>query len=260
MSIVLAQLPPKTIVSDNGQSALWTRWHSFGLFFIVAVMAALGVATPSLSLSRLACWLIILALFLLFFVVVGHGFTGRPQGLLIDDRNKMSLSRLQMVMWTTLILSGLLTVALTNIGQRAAAPLMIAVPGELWLLMGISTTSLVGSPLLKSTKMGNGQIDTRDHLDEAEVADLFRGEENSNAGVLDLAKVQMFFFTLVLALAYAAILGSLFAHTTSAITNLPELDQSMVALLGISHAGYLANKAVPHPDAPQMPEPPQPAG
>lgn len=258
MSTMPAQPLPKTVVTDTGQSALWTRWHTFGLLLIVVIMAALGVATPSLSLNRLASWLLILTLFLLFFIVIGHGFTGRPQGLLIDDRNKMSLSRLQMVLWTTLILSALLTVALTNIGQRAPSPLAIAVPGQLWLLMGISTTSLVGSPLLKSSKMGNGKIETRDDLDEAEVADLFRGEEHSNARVLDLAKVQMFFFTLVLVLAYAAMLGSLFANNTSAINNLPDLDQSMVALLGISHAGYLANKAIPHPDAPATP--PQPAG
>ncbi len=258
MSTLPAPPLPKTLVTNTGQAALWTRWHTFGLLVIVAFMAALGVATPSLSLNRLASWLLILTLFLLFFVVVGHGFTGRAQGLLIDDRNKMSLSRLQMVLWTTLILSALLTVALTNIGQRAPSPLAIAVPGQLWLLMGISTTSLVGSPLLKSSKMSNGKIETRDYLEEAEVADLFRGEELSNAGVLDLAKVQMFFFTLVLVLAYAAMLGSLFANNAAPITNLPDLDQSMVALLGISHAGYLANKAIPHPDAP--PPPPQPAG
>jgi hypothetical protein len=255
MSMAAAQPLPKTIVKDTGQSALWTRWHTFGLLLIVVGMAALGVATPGLNLSRLASWVLILALFLLFFVVVGHGFTGRAQGLLIDDRNKMSLSRLQMVLWTTIILSALLTVALTNIGQRADAPLGINVPGELWLLMGISTTSLVGSPLLKSTKMSDGKIETRDNLGQAEVADLFRGEELSNAGVLDMAKVQMFFFTLVLVLAYGAQLGNLFAHSLTPISSLPNIDQSMVALLGISHAGYLANKAIPHPDAP-----PQPAG
>jgi hypothetical protein len=61
---------------------------------------------------------------------VGHGITGRPQGLLIDERRKMSLSRLQLVLWTVTILSGLLTAAVSNIGVRTAAPLAIVIPSQ----------------------------------------------------------------------------------------------------------------------------------
>src|SRR5206468_471390 len=94
-----------------------------------------------------------------------QAITGEWRGLLIDSRNKISLSRLQMALWTILILSGLITAALSNvrlsispgnqlIGQPAAQqnPLNVDVPSELWLMMGISTTSLVASPLLKSIK------------------------------------------------------------------------------------------------------------
>ena len=41
---------------------------------------------------------------------------------------------------------------------------------------------------------------------------------------------------------------------------LPDIDPSMTTLLGISHAGYLANKAVPHPGAPQQERAQEPAG
>ncbi|WP_255355266.1 hypothetical protein [Pelomonas sp. Root1217] len=42
------------------------------------------------------------------------------------------------------------------------------------------------------------------------------------------------------------------AHTfkysqSDGITDFPTLDDSTIALLGISHAGYLTNKAVPRP-------------
>ena len=45
-------------------------------------------------------------------------------------------------------------------------------------------------------------------------------------------------------LAYAIALE----HTLSAasIKAFPELDTGLVALLGVSHAGYLGHKAVPH--------------
>jgi hypothetical protein len=252
MSTIPASQPAATAA---GPAAKWTRWHTVAQLLIIIAIAVVGVATPAWNMNRLASWLIIVALFLAFLFVVGHGITGRLQGLLIDERNKMSLSRLQMVAWTLVILSGLLAIALTNIGLGSKTPLAIVVPTQVWLMMGISTTSLIGSPLLKSNKVATGKIDTNDDLHDAEVADLFRGEETSNYDMLDLAKVQMFFFTLVLVLAYAVLLGSVFANTTGPIGGLPDIDPSMTTLLGISHAGYLANKAIPHPDTP-----PQPAG
>jgi hypothetical protein len=139
--------------------------------------------------------------------------------------------------------------------------------------MGISTTSLVGSPLIKSTKTAKkpnaaertstfnlmakegvdtkelaskGQIVVNTTLEKARWSDLFKGEEAGNAAQLDLSKVQMFFFTLILVIAYAAALGSAFTGTTPKIDSFPALDSGMLALLGISHAGYLVHKAVPH--------------
>ena len=272
MSSMPASLP--AAAAGNSPAPTWTLRHTLGQLAIVIAIGVRGVATPGLNLSRLANWLINLVLFVAFLLVVGHGVTGRPLGLLIDERKKVSLSRLQMVLWTLVILSGLLTAALSNISLFIAAlsnadlqkqlgpgfaPLAIVLSPNVWLLMGISTTSLIGSPLIKSGKMAQGKIDTRDDVDDAELADLFRGEELSNYDVLDLAKVQMFFFTLVLVLTYAVMLGAMMSPGASSlntpITRLPDLDPSMITLLGISHAGYLANKAIPHA-AP----PPQPAG
>src|SRR5262249_54820312 len=159
-----------------------------------------------------------------FLVIVGEGVSGRPLGLLVDERKKMSVSRLQMVLWTVVILSGLLTIALSNIGQRDQTALAITVPPQVWALLGISTTSLIGSPLLKTNKMRDGKIKTREAVQDADFADLFRGEEKSNCDTLDLAKVQMFFFTLVLVLSYAVLLGSLFATASATIDKMPDID------------------------------------
>jgi hypothetical protein len=81
--------------------------------------------------------------------------------------------------------------------------------------------------------------------EEAQWTDLFMGEEAGNAAWLDLGKVQMFFFTIILAFAYAVNLGELF-QDAGIINEFPTFDDGMVALLGISHAGYLTNKAIPH--------------
>ena len=91
-----------------------------------------------------------------------------------------------------------------------------------------------------------GQIVVNTALEGARWSDLFKGEESGNAAQLDLSKVQMFFFTLILVLAYAVALGTALTGAEAKIDNFPALDPGMVALLGISHAGYLVHKAVPH--------------
>jgi hypothetical protein len=244
---------------------------------MIAIMALAGLLFP--TRARLWSWMITLALLGIFAAVAGQGITGLWRGLLIDERNKISLARLQMTLWTIVVLSGFLTAALSNLAAAQPTPLAIRVPGELWLLMGISTTSLVASPLIKSTKrsmpaneeeksrtfallarqMGTekiadsvtsrGQLVVNTRPEAAQWADMFRGEETGNAAHLDLGKIQMFYFTIVLVLAYAVALGTAFASNDVRIGQLPALDSGMVALLGISHGGYLTHKAIPHSEA-----------
>jgi hypothetical protein len=77
---------------------------------------------------------------------------------------------------------------------------------------------------------------------------MFTGDETANGSHLELGKIQMFFFTFVLVMAYAVALGSLFLNSSGKIDSFPVFDAGMIALLGISHAGYLVNKAVPRSD------------
>jgi hypothetical protein len=252
----------------------WTPWHTFVLLLIIAIMALTGILFP--TRARLGSWMITLVLLGTFAAVAGQGITGLWSGLLIDERNKISLARLQLTLWTIVVLSGFLTAALSNLAAAQPTPLAISVPSELWLLMGISTTSLVASPLIKSTKRSmqaneeekcrtfallakqmstekiedgvtnRGQLVVNTRPEAAQWADMFRGEETGNAAHLDLGKIQMFYFTIVLVLAYAVALGTAFASSDARISQLPAVDSSMVALLGISHAGYLTHKAIPH--------------
>jgi hypothetical protein len=263
----------------------WRGLHTIGLLAILVITVIFGLQNPSTPVLRVWSWLDTLLLLTAFAILAGHGVTGKWQGFLIDERNKISLSRLQMVLWTILVLSGYLSAALTNVRNGQPDPLAIAIPSQLWLLMGISTTSLVGTPLIRSTKESEEEIQlqrtdpgepmnepaeeeeisltrglkrtairgiaTRGTIvyntsaDRARWADLFKGEEIGNFVLLDLGKIQMFYFTFVLVFVYAVTLGSTFAHAEGKITDFPALDTGMIALLGISHAGYLANKAVP---------------
>lgn len=248
------------------------------LVMLVAIVA-LGLLTP--PTGRVLAWLLSVGLMFACIVVAGRAVTGQRAGFLIDGRNKMSLSRLQIILWSLLVISAYLTAALANVRAGAADPLAIALPRELWLLMGISTASMLGSPLLLSNKAGQAAdreqfkriqaqmpADARERIAHVEKpegkaavldmvvcykshedacwSDLVKGEETGNAAHLDIAKVQMFFFTLVLIVAYAAALAQLFVEADGVVRGLPKVDPGMVTLLGISHTGYLAGKALPN--------------
>ncbi len=85
---------------------------------------------------------------------------------------------------------------------------------------------------------------------QARWEDLFRGDEIGNYKLVDMAKVQMFFFTVVLIFAYAAavygLLRSGVALRNPLGVDLPPFSASLNGLLAISHAGYLTVKTVPH--------------
>jgi hypothetical protein len=242
----------------------WKSTHTYALIFIIIAIVLVGLLFP--TDARLWSWLIIMILLAMFIVISGQGILGRWEGALIDERKKMSLSRLQMILWTIVIVSGYLSSALANIANKVPEPLSIEIPKQLWLLMGISTTSLLGSPLIKSTRMNKklntanqrkfnilkkgkgidnvGLIITNNKIENASWGDMFKGEEVSNFSNLDLGKVQMFYFTIILVLAYIVTLGGTLAGANEAITKLPAIDQGMTALIGISHGGYLINKAI----------------
>ena len=247
-----------------------------GLFIVLCVAAILGSGfVPSIGMRDQ--WLLTLGLMALILVAIGVSGDGRAWGTLIDDRNRFSLSRLQLVLWTLIGLSAFFAIALRRLATDGVAdPMAISIPQELWWLMGISTTTFIGTPLLRSYK----STPTREPLPEeraetlqqlgvrnaargqpqpetsglivknvsakgARWTDLFMGEETGNATKPDMGKIQMFYFTIILVLTYVLALMRTFKDPTLP-SALPAISASMIALLGISHAGYLANKAVPH--------------
>ncbi len=304
------------------------------LFFgVMILIAAFIVIAFHQSIRPVMIWLILLALLTALLLVISHAYTHRWLGVLIDERNKYSLSRLQMALWTMIILSAFITAVLANVqlvqlvtvtgavnppqvvftpvgtlvvdvlaqvgvynpedntispdvdasqldlaasvrdgqviyiplkgeaipliaatGDEAntegpTTPISVQIPSEVWLLLGISTTSLVASPLIKSRT--SDQIVKNESVTEAKISDFFRGEQTGDFTQLDLGKVQMFFFTVIIIGAYAIALASMFiTRELSAITSLPALDSGAIAMLGVSHAGYLTSKAVPKSDAP----------
>ena len=243
------------------------------IVFVAATAALVGVAAVDLVIKPglLYAWLITMLLLLVFVLVLGVAQTGRPAGVLIDERNKYSLSRLQTLMWTVIALSAFAALGLTRLANGTVDPFGIALPQELWIALGVTATALVGSPLVRATKMTDNRQPNQDEFartklalgggdkvnhrglivfntsaDDASWLDLFRGEETGNAAILDLGKIQMFYFTAIVLGAYAALIWGQFTTTGTTPAVLPDFTPTLVGLLGLANGTYLANKVVPH--------------
>jgi hypothetical protein len=93
-----------------------------------------------------------------------------------------------------------------------------------------------------------GVLKVNDNPDQASISDMFQGDEIGNYQQIDLSKVQMFFFTIVIVLGYAVALAGMLQDASTLYQPLgisfPEFSPSFNVLLGISHAGYLGVKSI----------------
>jgi hypothetical protein len=254
-------------------STRWTNWHTVSLAVAVALLGAVGAGMP--HWTRLQAWVATMALLAAMAVIAGQGVTGAWWGVLVDERNKLGLSRLQMLLWTTIVLAGLYVAMVSNVAAGQPHPLSVTIPTSVLGMLGIGTTAMFSSPLIRSTKRDQppnpeeasralSQLARRAGVGQAEGhlatqgkivvnldprmarwADLFTGEEVGDATTISLGKVQLFYFTILLSLAYAAGIHHLLAGP-GPIHAFPNVDDGLVALLGISNAGYLVEKAIPH--------------
>jgi hypothetical protein len=335
--------PARISANRKGQ-----MWGALTIVLSVAALALSGLpAFTDVLAWRGLLWVAVMSILFLAFITISKATTQYGRALWVDDRYMMNLARVQVTLWTLLIVSAYLTAAVSNTliqypsendkqkarealakelqvqgdalkyqkdhekatdieksaaGRRVAdsaervkkaedtvknldayqpkGSLIIAIPPTVWILLGISIGSWLGSPLILNNKKAQesseadftkakeglkaqgaseakiAQVETQGRLlintayDQAAFSDLFRGEETGNAATLDVGKVQMFYFTVIVLFVYATGLFKMF-NSGLPIHEFPDLDSSIVTLLGISNASYLANKAVPHGEPPK---------
>jgi hypothetical protein len=248
-------VPPPPPADSEPPSGHWELWHTIASLTILALIIAFAIwgATSKTLLTaahgKLPVWtfLGLAALLLIFAALVGWGITGHVGGLLMDPAKgrRMSLSRLQALAWTFLVIAAYLNAFIVNIAGSFQNPLDVAIPGELLVAMGISLGSLAAAKVVLAVKDSKSDP-TAPAVYKSPTprwSDLFQGDTVETAGSLDLGKIQMFYITVALVLGYGIVVAAKFAHVQSGISTLPPLDSAFVAVLAISHAGYLTTKA-----------------
>jgi len=344
-------------------------WIVEAVFFLFWGAVAIGIAGFTIAAVGLpALWGIGILIIIILLALAGREINGQWFGALIDTRNKLSLSRLQITLWTIMVLSAYLTMAMPRVAAMVGdnptlsqeQALNIRFPEQLILAMGISAVSFAGANLIKSNKKSkqvrieakstpdaalarrnqakkefddaesrivqlgldetnlkqkfeaattevkqatddaakqdaekrrsmaemllqavsqdkekaiedrdakkkalqvaeedltaiteaHGLLHKNADPSEARWVDLFRGEEIANYKLVDMSKVQMLFFTVVVIAAYAAAILSMLLDMKTLMTatslSFPDFAPSTNALLGISHGTYLSVKTVDH--------------
>lgn len=264
-------------------------WLAFGLL-IAAVLAPYYMGAEG-RCNALPTTLVLIAL---AFVACGLAVGAGIWGVFVDSRNRVSLSRMQIAVWTTVLLGGYLAAVMFNLAQGDRDATNVAIPTGLWVLAGIATLSTVASPAIKAqqskeppptdesasgglrtytelsvqaAKLGRrprsvaatGRIAVNVDVRDANWTDMINGEQPSNFATVDIGKTQMLLVTFVAVSVYVAALWRLFCDPDVAfIGSLPEISDGLNVLLGISHTGYLGSKLTLRDPAPQRLPPAQP--
>jgi len=238
---------------------------------ILICVAAVAIAPRFAVHNPIAVLWVEVAALTALMIAVGTSVTKRFWGILINERNVMSLSRFQAVLWTVLILADYATILLGRAWQgMSLVDAKDLLRPDLLALMGISYASAVGTSIVHANKAGKptpasavaeaqtnlndtngnftaaqGVMYKNKDVSDASVGDMFQGDELADAHATDLSKVQMFFFTIVSAVVFLGTADAMFTNMKSiGDVLIPQLPENLIALMGISHAAYLGNKAV----------------
>ncbi len=197
------------------------------------------------SYSYLAWWILSLLVLLYFAAWVGRQTGQGNLGILIDERERYSLTHFQLVLWTVVILSSMLGVLIS----KGFDPEALQLPPVLLGLMGISAGSAVAATGVKGVKDASGAdirggtgTFTRTLRNGKQIsittpcfAQIWLEEEGDSANkIVSITKFQNFIFTLVILGFYVA--------TAWKQGGVPVLPENVVWLIGISHAGYVGGK------------------
>lgn len=184
-------------------------------------------------------------------VALGLGTKQRVTGVWIDTRNRVSLARAQVTLWTVVALAGYAAFALFNIGfagivsaagdiaKFAAFP---TIPASVAAALGIAAVSPMISSLILPTKDAGGKdvdfsiagsdgdlrrrgatffgaesdgLDRRPSPTLASIADIFMGEENANSDTVDVSRLQNVVITVTLVLGFFSLLIEMMSRITT---------------------------------------------
>lgn len=223
-----------------------------------------------------------IGLIVIFLATLGKSKDRHFLGVLVDEADRISLARMQTVLWIIILYAGLTTILTVNIargcavppdgttppsGQCSASIFDLTVPTELLTLIGITVAANGIASLV--IVQGTGQslrARFQDRADDAlatspyetrgilaarrsdsapTLADVVRGSFATDATRLDFAKVQYVLLNLIIAGAYlVAFAQGMTRDAALPLGSFPAFDQGLNALLAISAGAFAGIEAL----------------
>ena len=115
---------------------------------------------PSVTQWWVVAWVILMVLILWFIYLLGQYNLSRPMGIFINEQNIMSLSRMQIVAWTLVIVSALFVMVCVRLIYGEPDPFGIIIDWHVWAVLGLSASAAVGGPLINSGKSQKDPVPT----------------------------------------------------------------------------------------------------
>jgi hypothetical protein len=106
--------------TDQNSPQRWARYLSW--FFSLGLLTLLVTLFAGLRLIPIVLWMILTGLMIVLLIALGVGANGVWYGALVDSRNRVSLSRLQITMWTVMAFSAFLGIGLARMVPGALQP------------------------------------------------------------------------------------------------------------------------------------------
>ncbi len=181
-------------------------------------------------------------------IALGLGTKQRVAGVWIDTRNRVSLARAQVTLWSIVALAGYAALMMFNVGMSSILNVpgdfsiynaFPSIPASVAAALGIAVGSPMLSALILPTKdkdqpdlvvrgadsdlskrgvpffgTASDGLDKRDSPAQASIADIFMGEEKADADTVDVSRLQNVVITVTLVLGFFSLLIAM----TSAIT------------------------------------------
>ncbi|HLJ30396.1 MAG TPA: hypothetical protein VKY85_27065 [Candidatus Angelobacter sp.] len=175
--------------------------------------------------------------------VIAKAATGGTIRKLCDGADgRPSTSKFQFFLWTAIVLfsfTALLAIKFTSSDSNKWEPLQANLPSNVLIVLGISVASAGSAKAITTSYSKTGRIQKKGVApSKGRFADVFADDD----GQPDLSKIQVIAWTFVAIVAYLITV----CHHISAtdLTTIPDIDKSLIALMGLGHAAYLGNKAV----------------
>lgn len=223
----------------------------YGIWFFFACVVWIGflvIAWFSFSRAYFFAYLSLGAFYWISVFVTGNT---NPFHIAMGADGRLSTSKFQFFVWTAVIV--FVYVLLFGTLDWKHKEILSSIPPNILLVMGFSVVTAVGAKGITVSYLNSGQITKPASAQAGGDTSLNGLVVHDDSSTPDLTKVQMLIWTLIATVVYlyrvhhtlAGVAAcNLTANPADPLCKFPDIDQSLMVLMGISQGAYLGNKLV----------------